>query len=163
MKSGVFRKLGSAVSYKPVLLSASIAGVVALAVLLSASAMGEVLQQSLAFEVQELDLDSGIVNEAIDMSASTTADIKIAYNADRDLHSVVVPVTEHVEMAFVEGVAFDGITLDEVANLAFSSEAVDLPFSANDCVVVRSDQGALYKIGNAVESDTSVTFNYATW
>jgi hypothetical protein len=39
---------------------------------------------------------------------------------------------------------------------------VDLPFSANDCVVVRSDQGALYKIGNAVESDTSVTFNYAT-
>ncbi len=129
---------------------------------LTASADAGVLLQTLAFEAEEFDLDGGIVTEAVDVADGSFADIKVAYNADRDLHSVVVPVTEHVEMAFVEGVAFDGITLDEVANLAFSSEAVDLPFSTNDCIVIRSDQGVFYKIGNAVESDTAVTFNYAS-
>ena len=62
---------------------------------------------------------------------------------------------------FVADVAFDGVTAESVADLTFSTEPVDAPFSATDTVVVRTATGAVFKLGNASESDTGVTFNYA--
>jgi hypothetical protein len=89
-------------------------------------------------------------------------DVRIAYNALRFDHSVVVPgAAEGVELAFVAGVPFDGVTTELVAALSFSPYAVDEPFSPFDTVVVRTDNGAVFKLGNASESDTEVTFDYA--
>ena len=118
---------------------------------------------TLEVESQLFDLDAGTVTEPApeDMTAPAGADIQLAYNADRAPHAVVFPVAEGVEMSFVASVGFDGISSSDIPNLVFSSEPTDLPFSANDCVVIRTDQGAVFKIGNAVESGSSVTFNYA--
>ena len=113
-------------------------------------------------ESQVLNLDAGTLADALteDLTTPAGADVQLAYNADRTPHAVVFPVGEGVELAFVAGVGFDGISSSDVSNLAFSTEPIDLPFSANDCVVIRTDQGAVFKLGNATESGMSITFNY---
>ena len=109
---------------------------------------------------QAIDLDSGAVTEATSTVPASGADVKLAYNADRAPHAVVFPVGQQVEIAFVAGVGYDGLTPPDIATLTFSAEPVDLPFSANDCIVVRTDQGTFFKLGNAAESGLSITFNY---
>ncbi len=117
---------------------------------------------TLEFESQAFDFNAGtIINlSPEDVIAPAGADVQLAYNADRTPHAVVFPIGEGVEMSFVASVGFDGISSSDIPNLVFSSEPTDLPFSANDCVVIRTDTGAVYKLGNAVESITAVTFNY---
>lgn len=115
-------------------------------------------------ESQVLDLDTGNVIETSpveDPTAPAGGDFKLAYNADRSPHAVVFPTGDGVELAFVADVGFDGVSAADIPNLAFSSEPTDLPFSASDCVVIRTDQGALFRLGNALENGTSITFNYA--
>ena len=128
----------------------------------SAAIGSAILMATLAFETEGLDLDTGTV-EASDIPGTTNGtDIRVAYNALRSPGAVVVPGnTQGIELAFVSGVAFDGVTAASVTDLTFSTEPVDAPFSANDTVVVRTDTGVLFKLGNASESDNSVTFNYA--
>jgi len=46
----------------------------------------------------------------------------------------------------------------ELPQPAFFAEPIDWLFSANDCVVIRTDQAAVFKIGNATESGMSITF-----
>ena len=113
-------------------------------------------------ESQVLDLDAGTIVGALteDPTVPTGADVKLAYNDDRTPHAVVIPVGEGVEIAFAAGVGFDGISSSDLGSLAFSAEPSDLPFSADDCVVVRTDQGTFFKLGNATESGLSITFNY---
>ena len=161
MNSRIIRRAGKVTQYRFPSLIVTIAIAAGVVGSLPLLALADVSLQTLDFEIEGLDLDSGTVVDVTDMVASVSADIKIAYNADRTLHAVVFPATEGVELAFVEGTAFDGVNAAEVAGFAFSAEPVDLPFSPNDCVVLRTDQGAVYKIGNATESGTSVTFNYA--
>ena len=113
-------------------------------------------------EMQALDLESGTLTETLDLLEPSDADIQLAYNALRTPHAVVFPAgARGVELAFVQGVGFDGVTAESVAGLTFSMEPVDLPFSANDTVVVRTPAGAVFKLGNAVESAESVIFNYS--
>lgn len=109
-----------------------------------------------------LDLDTGTVSNSVGMdpTAPTGADVQMAYNADRVPHAVVIPVGDGVELAFIAGVGFDGISSSDIPSLTFSSEPPDLLFSADDCVVVRTDQGTFFKLGNATETGLSITFNY---
>ncbi len=118
---------------------------------------------TLEVEIQALDLDAGTVLDPSpeDVIAPAGADIELAYNADRSPHAVVFPVGEGVEVSFVAGVGFDGVSSADISKLVFSNEPTDLPFSPEHCVVIRTDQGAVFKIGNAVETGLSVTFNYA--
>lgn len=113
-------------------------------------------------ETQVLDLDTGSVIEQSpgELREPAGADVTLAYNADRSPHAVVFPVGATVEMAYVANVGFDGVSAADIPNLVFSSEPTDLPFSASDCVVIRTDAGAIFKLGNAVENGMSVTFNY---
>ena len=119
---------------------------------------------TMEMESQVLDLDSGNVVDSApqDWASAAGADVKLAYNADRIPHTVVFPVGEAVELAFIASVGYNGIFSSDIPNLVFSSEPIDMPFSANDCVVIRTDQGAVFKLGNAVESGSTVTFTYAT-
>ena len=134
-----------------------------LALMAVPAAQGEgVLTATLAFETEGLDLDTGTVTVSDILSEVGGTDIRIAYNALRVHAAVVVTgATEGVELAFVAGVPFDGVTTESVSGLTFSAEPVDAPFSAADTVVVRTATGAMFKLGNASESDTGVTFNYA--
>ena len=122
----------------------------------------DVFNATLAFEAEALDLDTGTVIDTALVDEADGTDIRIAYNALRLDAAVVVPgATEGVELAFVKGVPFGSVTTDSLAGLVFSPYGVDEPFSPFDTVVVRTDTGAVFKLGNASESDTEVTFDYA--
>ena len=112
-------------------------------------------------ESQLLDLDAATVVDSVieGLTVPAGADVRLAYNADRTPHAVAVPMTEGVGMSFVASVGFDGISSADIPNLVFSTEPTDLPFSPDHCIVIRTDQGAVFKLGNATETDMSVTFN----
>jgi len=113
-------------------------------------------------ETQALNLDDGVVSDgAGDPAAeSTGADVLFAYHADRTPHAVAYPAEEGVEISFVDNISFDGVSAAELEGLSFSTEPPDLPLEAGDTVVIRTDTGAVYKLGNATESNTKVTVNY---
>ncbi len=114
-------------------------------------------------EVQVFDLDSASVLDSTSgmLETSAGADVRFAYNPDRTIHIVAFPAGEGVELAFVDEVAFDAVSAANVAGLTFSSAPTDLPLEASDTVVLRTDTGAIFKIGNAVENSLAVvTFNY---
>ena len=118
---------------------------------------------TMLMETEVLDLDAGTIVAALteDLMAPAGADVLLAYNANRSPHAVVFPMGEAVGLAFVANVGFDGVSSSDIPNLVFSSEPIDLPFSASDCVVIRTDQGAVFKLGNASEANSGVTFNFA--
>jgi len=114
---------------------------------------------TMAFE-QKLDLDTGIVSDAyIVPDEPNRADVVISYNADRVEHVVVFPANDVVEMAFVTDVLCINVIPADVAGLTFTSEPIDQPLSTNNCVVVRTDEGVLFKLGGATESGMNVTFD----
>ncbi|NNE34074.1 MAG: hypothetical protein HKN13_02485 [Rhodothermales bacterium] len=115
-------------------------------------------------ESEAFDLDGGAIH-ADDIVGSpddtTVADIRFAYHADRTPHAVAFPAGDGIEMALIEGAAFDTVTSSDIAGLVFSSEPTDTPFVGNRTMVIRTDTGAVYKIGNATEGELVVTFDYA--
>ena len=117
---------------------------------------------TLEFEAQGLDLDTGAVVDVATgpLAGSTGADIRIAYNADVVPHSVAVPAGAGVEMLYLDNTSFANVTAASVSGLTFTSNATDLPLELNDTVVIRTDTGALFKVGNAVEDGVSVTVSY---
>jgi hypothetical protein len=127
------------------------------------SAYADVALGSLLFELQGFDLDSGSVMETTDSDGELPIDITIAYNATRSNSSVVIPTSmTGTEIAYSLGVGFDGVSVESIDNLSFSTQPVDVPFSSDDTVVIRTAMGLYYKIGNIVESEDGVTFNYCS-
>lgn len=118
---------------------------------------------TLQFETQALDLDTGTVSEAFGMPTmeADTSDIKIAYHADRPQHAVLIPATDTVSFAVLPGVSYANATLADTTNLSFTSSPIDSLADVSGTVIVRTDTGAVFKLGNAVESATAVTFDYA--
>ena len=129
-------------------------------VTLSGQAMAA--SETLEFETQGLDLDTGAVVEVTpgQMVEANQADFFISYNADVVPHAVLIPATEHVEMAFLSDVAFSDVTVDSISGLTFTADIVDEPLGQNDTVILRTDTGSVFKLGNAVEGEASVTVSY---
>ena len=124
---------------------------------------GEVTVTTMELDSQVLILATGALMEAGPGDSLTVldGDVRLAYNADRTPHVVVMSVAEEVTLVFVDEVAFDAITAADIAQLTFTPAGVDLPLESHDTVVVRTADGLHYKLGNAIESGMSVTLNYA--
>ena len=118
---------------------------------------------TLASETQTLDLETGMVSEAMQGTAEMTeeADIRIAWNADRVPHAVVVPTDEAVTLAHLEGIGYDVVIATDVATANFSAEAPDRAFGHWDTVLVRTADGSVYKLGYPSEDAMSVNLVYA--
>lgn len=117
---------------------------------------------TLAFEVDGLDLDSGsVVSASSQALVPGASDIKIAYNAQRTVAAVVMASgAEGVELAFLPDTGMNAVSSATLANLSFSPEAEDRPFTVFDTVVVKTETGAYYKLGNVSEQAAAVTFDY---
>lgn len=117
---------------------------------------------TLGFEAQVLDLDTGIVSEQIPghLDGTDGADIRMAYNADRIPHAVIMTLGEGTTLAVMSNTNYDVVTAADVAGLSYLAEAIDQPLEATDTVVVKTDAGATFKLGNAIEDDAGVTFSY---
>lgn len=122
----------------------------------------ELYTATLAFEVDGLDLDSGaVVSEPGTATESSASDIRIAYNAQRTVAAVVMAAgAEGVELAFLADTGMNEVSLDTVPGLYFSPDGKDVPFTVFDTVVVKTDSGAYYALGNATEAVDGVSFDY---
>ena len=121
---------------------------------------------TLRFEEEGLDLDSGdvvatTVMDAIVREDTSAADIWFSYNADRAPHAVVVQdASRGLEIAFLDATPFAYVNDTDVPNLTLGIELKDFALEIDDTVVVRTDTGAVFKIGNAVEDEAGVSFEY---
>jgi hypothetical protein len=114
---------------------------------------------TLGFETQALDLDTGTIADQIP-DLLEGADILIGYHSDRTPHAVLMPVGEGVTLAVMSNTSYESVTAADVAGLSFSAEVIDQPLEASDTVVVKTDAGATFKLGNVIEDGAGVTFNY---
>lgn len=117
---------------------------------------------TLEFETQVLDLETGTVTDQTPglPDVAEGADVRIVYHADRTPHAVVMIAGEGVTLAVMSNTSYDSVTAADVAGLSFSAEVIDQPLETTDTVVVKTDAGAIFKLGNAVENEAGVTFNY---
>lgn len=117
---------------------------------------------TLEFETQVLDLDTGTVTEQAPGLPDSTegADVLIGYHADRTPHAVVMIAGEGVTLAVMSDTSYEIVTTTDVVGLSFSAEVIDQPLETTATVVVKTDTGATFKLGNAVEDEVGVTFSY---
>ncbi|WP_341939688.1 hypothetical protein [Marinimicrobium sp. C2-29] len=143
--------------------SASVLGTLLLwGLLASPLVASEAVTVTLAFETQVLDLDTGSV-QPLDPAAPLDpegADLLVAYHADRSPHAVAVLADESAELAFLSGVSFDSVTAEDIATLSFTATAPDRSLTGSDTLVVRTDTGAVFKLGQALEQATAVELTY---
>lgn len=124
---------------------------------------GEVTSVTLAFETDFLDLDTGTIVEGEIGPPTTPWDVKAPYNSNGTVHARIFQNrVNSVEVAFLDK-TFTEVTSCDVAAATFTTDLVDEPFAADVTVLVKTDQGAIFKLGNPSESDAdnNVTFDTA--
>ncbi|MCH7781216.1 MAG: hypothetical protein IH848_10240, partial [Acidobacteria bacterium] len=120
---------------------------------------------TLAFEREGLDLDTGTIVPIEPWTlavnpADPQPDFVLAYNSERTVCAVVFHNRMNgVEIAFLDGVAFNLVDSADLAGLSFTAAMIDQPFEIGDSVVLRTDMGAHYLLGNPIEDAAGVTFD----
>lgn len=71
--------------------------------------------------------------------------------------------TTGVELAHVEGVTLAGLTEAHLTGATFTADLVDVPFDAQRVILIRTDAGHVFALGDPSENTTSntLTFNAA--
>ncbi len=111
-----------------------------------------------------MDLDTGAVQESCrDPAAEASGwDILVAYHADRQLRSVLFQnPSRQVQIAHLPGRSFEEVTAADIEGAPFTEGAVDEPFDDARVILIRTDLGAVFKLGNPLEADDGLTFDYA--
>lgn len=119
---------------------------------------------NLSFEDDYLDLDTDSV-ETVPFAGnpSTGMDFRIAYNSVPAIHAVVFQRSGR-QIAHMVGRPFASVGVMDADTVTFSSSLNGDPFSTDRTILVKSETGAVFKLGNPVETSSSadgVTFDYA--
>jgi hypothetical protein len=124
-----------------------------------------IIPVTLEFESEGLDLDTGTVVPIepwtlVADPADPQPDLVLACNAERAARAVVFHNRmNEVEIAFLDGVPFNLVDSTDLAGLSFTAAVIDEPFETGDSVVLRTDTGAHYLLGNPLEDAAGVTFD----
>jgi hypothetical protein len=135
-------------------------GIFALASLVPVTAGAASWFATLEAETDVLDLETQTVAENDVLSLdSDTADMRLAYNADRSNPFVVFQnQMTGILIAFADGAAFGSVDLVMAQGLTYTEGVIDTPLDSNDTVVLETQGGSLFKIGNPVDNgDGTVT------
>jgi hypothetical protein len=108
--------------------------------------------------MEYLDLDSGTVQQCDLGFCEQGVDLHVAYNAGRIPHSVVFQDFP-AEIAHVVGIAFADVTGCDAQAAVFHQDVLDVPFDEGLVILIRTDQGATFKLGNPIETDLGLTFD----
>ena len=136
---------------------------VALVCLLAAGgSLAEPTTRTLAFEEQCLDLDTNVVENSCPPSPSESGwDVAVGYNADRATRSVLgINARGGVEIAYLENKSFDEVTEADIDDAVFDAGTVDRSFDAQQVALIRTEAGAVFKLGNGVEDGDGLRFDY---
>lgn len=123
----------------------------------------EVRSVFLLFEEDFLDLETGRFESNIPYFPDFPEwDVKVSYNALRPVHSVVIQNQESgTEIAHLEGYSFESVTAADVSSAVFTDDLIDVPFGSNRVILVNTAAGKTYKLGNPVEGEFGLKFNYS--
>jgi hypothetical protein len=118
----------------------------------------------LDFESHYLDLETGNVDTVFGIdSPAAEMDINLAYNSVRVVHTVVFQ-TSGRQIAHLPSRTFASVTVADTTGAPFTSNLVDTSFDANRVIMVKTNVGGVYKLGNPVETadyTDGCTFDYA--
>jgi len=119
------------------------------------------LQQAYANPIQlrfyeYIDLETGGI-ETEESFVTVDHDFKFAYN---DGGRLFQNEGAGVEIAFLEGVAYSSVGVDEVETAVFVTSLVDKLLTSGDTVLVKTATGRIFKVGNSVQLSDGVEFDY---
>lgn len=117
---------------------------------------------AMRYETETLDLDAGAKVSCSGAGCPAAQDFRVAYNSVTTIHSRVFHQSART-IAHLAGRTFSSVHLTDTAGVAFSTSVIDQPFDNTRTVLLRTDAGNIYKLGNPVEFGTadSVRFNVA--
>ena len=128
--------------------------------MVSMPAQAQPVTQTLAFESECLDLDAANLVQDCETPEGVW-DVIATYHAHRDVHAVVIQNQgNEIEIAVLDGAAFSDVTSDDATGVTFSTERIDWAFDGSFVLLVRTDLGAVFKLGNANETALGVTLDY---
>ena len=112
-----------------------------------------------------LDLETGDTASADIIAPPPPAemDFNFAYNGARPIHSVVFQRTGR-QIAHLPNRTFESVTVADTIGAPFTNSLVDTSFDANRVILLRTDAGNIFKLGNPVETASAAdgcTFDYA--
>ncbi len=121
---------------------------------------------TMRFENDFLDLDGDtVISCAQACSFPEVTDLKIAFNAAAAVHSRVVQnQAANMEIAYIDGAVFGDVTAEDARAATFTTSLVDVRFDRSRVILIRTDQGVVFKLGNPVEAELvvdGVTFDTA--
>lgn len=133
---------------------------------LSSSAFAEVLHWELKIELERFDLETQFVDprpahrEPLDHPKMDFYFIN--YTGLPSLHHNEFLEGFRRRIATFDGQPFNAIGFADIETATFSYSPVDFPLEADDTVILQTDTGAYYKVGNVVYSDVTglVNFDY---
>lgn len=115
------------------------------------------------FNRERPDLDTGTIHECPFSICSTDEewDLYVYYSSQADPNSIVRQnQTTGVEIAHVAGVVLADLTEADFQAATFTTDLVGDPFDAGRVILIRTDLGDVYALGNPVEDDTAQTLTF---
>lgn len=109
------------------------------------------------------NLETGVLTECAFGLCPTENewDLYVVFNSQSDPQATLQQnTTTSVEMAIVAGKTLADLTEADVEGATFSTEPLDQPFAPDGVVLVRTDQGNTYALGNPVESTLMLTLTF---
>lgn len=109
------------------------------------------------------DLDTGVLEEcSFGLCPSDDAwDVWIQFDSQGDPQAVVRHnASNGVEIAHLAGVALADLTEADVDGATFSVDPIDEPFGPTTVVLVRTDLGSVYALGNPTENTLLLTATF---
>jgi len=120
----------------------------------------EVHSTFVGFTNHYLDLESGLIDTVIspDIPNGIT-DLRNSFSSSRDIHATIVQQSGR-EIAYLGAGPFSAVTDRDLDTATFTSETIDIPFDSTTILLLKTDLGAIYKLGNPVEDIDGVRFDY---
>ena len=117
------------------------------------------------FDRERPDMDTGEIHECLFGLCSTNEgwDMYVYYSSATNPKSVIRQnQTQGLEIAHLPGVTLADLTEADVAAATFTTDFVADPFDVDRVILLRTDGGALYALGNPVEDVVrlGLTFDY---
>ncbi len=129
-------------------------------------AFAEPVAYTIQFNRQRPDLDTGEITVCPFGICSTQEawDLYVYNNLQTDPQSVIRQnQTNEVEIAHLPGVTLESLTEADVEGATFTTELVADPFDSERVILIRTDLGGVYALGNPAEdlTDGTLTFDAA--
>jgi hypothetical protein len=124
----------------------------------------ELKSSTMIYQFEGLDLDTGTVHTTFfPMEFDPDVDVFFEYNSRTPVHLRVFPTNE-AKMAILRGVAFEDVNCIHAHTAIFTGlpKELDEPIKSGDTVILRTAEGGIFKMGNALEhDDVIVDFDWA--